>query len=60
MLVRVYEFVLIICFYSDEKYQNILINLMFKFITSKNITSEYFRTLAVLVSKFGLEESNIC
>ena len=29
---------------------------MFQHITLANITSEYFRILAVLVAKFGMEE----
>ena len=32
---------------------------MFKHITLTNITSEYFRILAVLVSKFGMEEEHV-
>lgn len=33
---------------------------MFKHITQTNITSEYFRILAVLVAKFGMEEERVC
>lgn len=33
---------------------------MFKHITQTNIISEYFRILAVLVSKFGMEEESVC
>lgn len=33
---------------------------MFKHITQTNITSEYFRILAVLVSKFGMDEERVC
>ena len=33
---------------------------MFQHITKTNITSDYFRILAVLVAKFGLEEEKVC
>ncbi len=33
---------------------------MFKHITLSNITAEYFGILAVLVSKFGMEEEKVC
>lgn len=44
------------CFYaSDElQFQGIYIRELFKNLTKETITSEHFRVLAVLVSKFGL------
>ena len=33
---------------------------MFKHITKTNITSDYFRILAVLVARFGMEEEKVC
>jgi len=47
------------CFYSSSN-QNIYISEMFKHITKTNITSDYFRILAVLVAKFGMEEEKVC
>lgn len=48
-----------ICFYSIDN-QSIYISEMFRHITKTNITSDYFRILAVLVAKFGLEEEKVC
>ena len=44
------------CFYATEesKYQGVYIRELFKNLTKETITSEHFRVLAVLVSKFGL------
>ena len=47
------------CFYSSSN-QSIYISEMFKHITKTNITSDYFRILAVLVAKFGMEEEKVC
>ena len=50
-----YTLIINICFYSTQ-YQSVYISEMFHHITKTNITSDYFRILAVLVSKFGMEE----
>lgn len=59
-LLRVfYCLILTQCFYSTCG-QSIYISDMFKHITKTNITSDYFRILAVLVAKFGMEEEKVC
>jgi hypothetical protein len=59
LLRQFYCLVLNLCFYSSQ-YQNLYINELFKHITLTNIISEYFRILAVLVWKFGMEEESVC
>ena len=54
-----YSLIINICFYSLEN-QNMYISEMFHHITKTNITSDYFRILAVLVAKFGIEEEKVC
>ena len=59
MISRIYCLILCLCFYpkSEAKYQRFYIQELFTNLTKKNITTELFRILAVLVSKFGLENS---
>jgi hypothetical protein len=54
-----YCLILNLCFFSTDN-QNLYITELFKHITQTNITSEYFRILAVLVSKFGMDEERVC
>jgi hypothetical protein len=54
-----YCLILNLCFYS-LKDQNIYISEMFQHITKTNITSDYFRILAVLVARFGMDEEKVC
>ena len=54
-----YSLILNLCFYSSDN-QSIYISEMFKHITQTNITSDYFRILAVLVAKFGMDEEKVC
>ena len=54
-----YCLIINICFYSLQ-HQSIYISEMFQHITKTNITSDYFRILAVLVAKFGMEEEKVC
>lgn len=58
ILRQLYCLILALCFYSDS-YQNLFISELFQHITLSNITSEYFRILAVLVARFGLEEERV-
>lgn len=52
---RFYCFVLSQCFFAkEEQYQGAYIRELFKNLTKKSITSEHFRVLAVLVSKYGI------
>lgn len=51
--------ILNLCFYSLDN-QSIIITELFRHITKTNITSDYFRLLAVLVAKFGMEEEKVC
>jgi hypothetical protein len=55
---QLYCLVLSLCFYSESG-QNLYISEMFQHITLANITSEYFRILAVLVARFGMEEEKV-
>jgi hypothetical protein len=55
---QLYCLVLSLCFYSESG-QNLYISEMFQHITLANITSEYFRILAVLVARFGMEEERV-
>jgi hypothetical protein len=54
LLKKFYELIICIAFYSEEKDQKVIINEMFKHLTMKNIVSEHFSILAVLVSKYGI------
>jgi len=54
-----YTLILCICFYSRSDQQHLHIHELFKYIKSKHITSEHFRVLALLVSKFGFKEENL-
>ena len=55
LLKKFYELIVCVAFYSEEnKDQKIIINEMFKHLTMKNIVSEHFSILAVLVSKYGI------
>lgn len=55
---RLYCFILSQCFFSKEsKCQGIYITELFKNLTKRTITSEHFRVLAVLVSRFGIENT---
>lgn len=58
ILRQLYCLILALCFYSSS-HQNLYISDMFQHITLANITSEYFRILAVLVSRFGMEEERV-
>jgi hypothetical protein len=58
ILRQLYCLILSLCFYSNA-HQNLYISEMFHHITLANITSEYFRILAVLVAKFGMEEERV-
>ncbi len=52
-LKKFYELILCLAFYSNSG-QKIVINEMFNHLTKKNIISEHFSVLAVLVSKYGV------
>lgn len=58
ILRQLYCLILSLCFYSSAQ-QNLYISEMFRHITLANITSEYFRILAVLVARFGMEEERV-
>jgi hypothetical protein len=51
--------ILCICYYSESSQQHLHIHELFKYIKSKHITSEHFRILALLVSRFGFKEENM-
>lgn len=59
LLRSLYCMILNLCFYSLDN-QSIIISELFRHITKTNITSDYFRLLAVLVAKFGMEEEKVC
>jgi len=46
------------CFYSEGG-QSQYISELFRFITLDNILSDYFRMLAVLVGRFGMQEEKV-
>jgi len=52
---KIYLLIMCVCFNSNEG-QKIVINEMFNNLTMKNIISEHFGVLAVLVSKYGISE----
>lgn len=49
--------IMCMAFYSNTG-QKAIINEMFKHLTTKNIISEHFGILAILVSKYGISEVN--
>ena len=55
-----YCLILCQCFYSQRDHgQNMYISELFRHIKGTSITSDYFRILAVLVARFGMEQEKV-